>query len=727
MEKISQELQDALKTILKAVETRDQAVRDKHLRILKLLDLYWKNIHNVFWNDAVKDYRNINDNDVLKDLDTYYADKVINIYRAHGESIIAALSQDLPKVVFVPDDAENQDDLLTERAWTLISQLIAKNNNATLMLIRALYLLYNQGTIAAYIYSKEDEKNGTYQVPQYGKKKAYTDFKICPICGTDIDVSFRTEEQLLNDTAYCEYCEQEVFPIVETEEEDIPTITGYREEIKPRPCIEVYGMLNIRIPHFTRVQKECGYLILETESDKEFAQEVAGDDISLSNSSDGHETGRWARLQSDFDWEDTKDIVTWRRVWFRPWQFNLAGDKEIIKKLRKSFPKGAYFLMMNDTFIEAENESMDEHWVISENPLSSHIHAEPIGLPAKAVQDIRSEIVVLEIQSMEYGIPETFADPAVLDFDSYNNVQAGPGKVFGIKQMPAGRALSDAFTTLKTATFPKEAEEFKKSIDADGQFVLGDFPSIYGGAMQGGSKTYAEYSASQARALQRLSIVYKLLTSFYARVQEKAVRIFINDIKEDEKIVEKSGSNWVNIWIRRADLRGKIGSVEPETDNSLPMSWAQKKDALLKLLEMPNEDIQAVIRHPENAGIVAKYLGFPEMFIPGDDDRNKQLNEIAELIENEPIPTEELDEMNQPVLMPSVMVDQDLDNHEIEFVACLAWLNGDHGQDAKINNSPGYENVKLHARMHKSVLDMLAMQQAENESNSEVKNEQSTT
>ena len=85
-------------------------------------------------------------------------------------------------------------------------------------------------------------------------------------------------------------------------------------------------------------------------------------------------------------------------------------------------------------------------------------------MPVKPVQDIRSEIVILQLQSMEYGIPETWADPAVVDFDKYSKSEAAPGQVYPVKSMPAGRALGDAFTTLKTAAYPKEAEEFKKTL-----------------------------------------------------------------------------------------------------------------------------------------------------------------------------------------------------------------------------------------------------------------------
>jgi len=698
IKKVDKEVQDELKTILKNLQTRDQAVRDRQLRTLKLLDLYWKNIQNVFWDERAKDWRSVNDQDLNAELDTYYADKVINIYRAHGESIIAALSQDLPSTIFVPDDGENINDCRTAEAWSQISALIARQQKSILLLIRALYLMYNQGTVAAYVYSKTSPENGQYDVPTYGKRTQYNDFHICPTCGHDLSASIRDEDEATTDIGptQCEYCGQTVIPIIDTVEEEVPAIIGYEQKDKPRPCIEVYGSLNVRIPHFNRNQKECGYLILETESDKEYAQEIAGDDIAIGNSGNEYETGRWARIESEFDWEETAEIVTWRRAWLRPWQFNKSSSPEMTKKLKKLFPHGVYMLLMNDQFVECGDESLDDHWILTQSPLSNFVHSEPLGLPVKPVQDMRSEVVILQLQSMEYGIPETWADPAVVDFENYNKTEAAPGQVYPVKSMPPGRALGDAFTTLKTAVYPKEAEEFKKTLDADGQFVLGDFPSIYGGVQSGGSKTYAEYSASQARALQRLSISWKVLSVWWAQVTEKATRIFINEMREDEKMVKKSGSNWVNVWIRRADLHGKIGSVEPETNSAFPMSFTQKKDALVKLMEYKDPAVVSVITHPENAGVVAKYLGFPELYIPGDDSRNKQLNEIQDMLEG-----------------IQVQVDPDLDDHNIEYMACTAWMNSPYGQDAKLTNLEGFNMVREHARAHKEVMAALEQQQAE--------------
>lgn len=703
----------AIKGLIKKLEDRDQPVRDKQIRLYKSLELYWRHIQDIFWDESVKDFRSMGENGNAQD--PYYTDKIINIYRAHGESIIAALSQDIPNTFFPPEDADNPDDIATSKVFTKISEILNNKPSTILELIRCLYLLFNNGTVAAYIYSKKDEKNGTYDVPEYGKKNIYNHFQVCPTCGGDLN-SFTNEEPFANeDILICETCEQEVEPLEDIEVEETVTITGYRKEVKPKPCVEYYGMLNVRLPHFVREQSECGYVILETESDLGYAQEIAGD-IEISGESDNTKYDRWARLTTSFAWDDISDIVTWRRVWLRNWQLNLIGDKDIRNSIKKKAPKGLYCLLMNDIFIEAGNESLDNCWVISESPISSHIHAEPIGSNLKANQDIRSELLLLQLQSIEYGIPTNFADPAVVDFESLDGSESAVGMLHRVKAMPPGRALGDAFMTLKTATFPKESEEFKLSLDQDAQFTSGDFPTIFGGASQSGSKTLGEYTASQGRALTRLSLTWKLLQVFWSRVTEKRVKLYVNELKEDEKITKKVGQTWSNIWIRKAELTGKIGEVSPDISVGFPITWAQKHDTVLKLLDMShnNPSIMEIIGHPENAGNMARYIGFPDLYIPGNEYRNKQISEINELLKTEPN-FGGIDEMTGQEMpeSPSIPVDAELDRHDVEYEVCIAWLSSEAGIDAKENNPIGYLNVKLHAMQHKMILSQQQMAEAQ--------------
>ena len=703
--KIDDELAAQLTSILKDLESEQKSLREAQVRFWKGLELYWKHIQDIFWDASVKDYRHINDQGDEETIDTYYVDKIVNIYRAHGESIIAAASQDVPQCVFSPEDADNEDDVSTAKNWTLASELINKHNHADILTIRALYLFYNSGIVAAYVYPKPHERNGFYEVPEYGRGILYTDHNSCAVCGADLGSETRRTEVPLNSSmpVHCEYCDSVSPPITDTSEESVPVIKRYVQKPKPRPCIELYSGLNVMLPQHVRTQEECGFLVLYTEADEDFSKEIAGEDFEdkvtglskISGTSDNGEYDRWARTEIGWNNEDESKLVTWRRVWFRPWMYNRLTDKKWRNYLRKNAPRGLYFLVMNDVFIEAEAESMDDCWVIAESPISSHIATEPIGAALKPIQDIYSEIVTFQLQSLEYSIPDTFADPAVMDFQSYEESRAAHGSVYPIKSMPANRALADAFTTLKTSNYARESEEFKRSMSQDGQFVIGSFPSIYGGPAQGGSKTYAEYAASRSQALQRLSIVWKLYSYFWSRTMEVSVKILIENMKEDEKFTKKSGDRFINIWIRKAEMAGSVGRVEPETANTFPMSWAQKHDALIKLLEFQNPNIEAVLTHPENTSTVAKYLGFSELYIPGEDDRNKQLEEIDQMLQGIP-----------------VAVDPELDNHAIEFETIQAWCKSEHGRDTRIRMPEEYMIIRQHGSEHKLIMDQQAMQQA---------------
>ena len=184
--------------------------------------------------------------------------------------------------------------------------------------------------------------------------------------------------------------------------------------------------------------------------------------------------------------------------------------------------------------------------------------ADPIGKPIAPVQELRNQANDLGIETFEHSIPETFADSEVLDFDKYQNSTAEPGSVYPVKA-PMGRSVSDSFHSLKTATLTDEIDSFVSRLDADGQFVLGDFPSIYGGPAQSGSKTAREYLESRAVALQRLGLTWTMLKFWWAKVMATSVTLFIKELKEDEKYSVPSSvgsTDYVNVWIRQHELTG---------------------------------------------------------------------------------------------------------------------------------------------------------------------------
>lgn len=705
------DINKAILDIIKEYETRDDGIRQKMVRLWRKCELYMDGIQSIIWDEHASDFRSATD--AIRELDQrrdefdpYYYDKIVNIFRAFAESVIAALSQEVPPVIFPPDNADDVNDVNTSRGYTKISELIAKHNQAPMLLVRALFTLWNQGCICAYTYTKEDASYGTVKTPQIKMMdepaKAYS----CPICGNSLD-----EAPDIDGNIMCDKCGYQGPPDEEYTTIKVPRIVGESESPKSRECIEIFGPLDVFFPHYVKHQKHIPVLILKSDVHYTYAQELfekLSDDITPTE----YETDeRWARSHPEGLGEDEDDILTMRRVWIRSWAFNKykKNNPELHAELRRLYPNGCYAAVVNDKVAEKEDESLDDRWTISINPMSSHLMAKPLGAPMLPIQEMTNELLLLQLQSIEYGIPETFVEATAINWQKYNEQPAKPGMLYPAKAL-AGKGIKDSFETLQTAVFPKESIEYGQILEKHGQFVVGAFPSIYGGAMPGGGKTAAEYNMSRNQALQRLSIVWKFVSWWWAQTMSKAVYSFHQNLmngKTDEHFTKRSGSSWETIWIRREELLGKVGQVEPEMGEGFPQSWAQKKDLLVQLIQFNNDYLNQALFHPENTALLASALGLREFYVPGDRSRNKQITEIALLIQQEP-----LDEFGE---QPSIPIDPDLDEHPIELEACRAWMISEYGQDAKMNNPAGYANVRAHAAQHLMMVQMAAEQEQEQE------------
>jgi hypothetical protein len=301
----------------------------------------------------------------------------------------------------------------------------------------------------------------------------------------------------------------------------------------------------------------------------------------------------------------------------------------------------------------------------------------------------------------------------------------------------SGKSVADAFYNLQTTQFSAEILPFGNKVQELGQLVSGAIPSLFGGEMAG-SKTAAEYSMSRAQALQRLQNTWKMLCIWWKTIFSKAIPAYIKDVAEDERLVEKDlNGNFINTFVRTSQLRGKIGRVELEASDAIPISPSQLKDTIMQIFQTNNQGLIEAMLDPENVQVMKDALGMQSMDIPGADDREKQLEEIQMLLAAEPVMTAQIDpQTGEPIEAPSVDIDPEVDNNEAQADVCRKWAVSLAGRLAKIENPAGYKNVLLHLSRHVHVIQvMTAMnsqqaampnnkQQTENNPNKEVANAQ---
>lgn len=741
---LTEEDKIALTSIVKHFEDEDRSTRDRQIRSWRRLKLLWDGFQRVWYSEVAHDWRIWDEQQDNDSNQQDYYNKPINVFRAYLESIIAALSINIPSVKCYPDDADSSLDILTAKAGDKIGELISRHNDVSLLWLHALYIYCTEGMVACYNYTKEDEKYGKFNLPKYEDQELNKTTSACPDCGTVLDERIDEAEEnkydpdnddiaaqdaLNNGQMLCPQCLAEIDPSYTVTKVIVPRIVGQTSQAKSRQLMEIYGGLYVKVANYAKVQKDTPYLIWSYETNYALARDRyknIREQIQPGMGNPGEPYSKWGRNNPQYYGEMPTDSVTIRNTWLRPAAFEIL-QPDTCDRLKKKFPNGCKVVHVEQEFAEACNESLDDHWTLTNNPLSDFVYFDPIGLLLTSIQEITNDLTSLTLQTIEHGIPQTFADPDVLNFPGYSKMETTPGAIYPAKPK-SGKSLNDAFYEVKTSTLSTEVLPFGNQIQQFGQLVSGATPSIFGGQLSGGSNTASEYSMSRSQALQRLQTTWKMFTFWWRDIYGKVIPAYIKCVQdqEDEKFVQKdSMGNFCNILIRKSELEGKIGSFEIETNENLPMTWSQRKDVLMKLLEANNPEILAMLAQPENLPLIYEMIGIADFYVPGEDDRNKQYDEIKQLLNSEPIEQPPPDDAvlmaissdqppPEPVEVPSVEIDPLIDNNAIEFSICQKWIVSPAGQLAKLENQKGYKNVLLHAIAHKMAMMSDEMHAASN-------------
>lgn len=731
-------MKDALLALLESIEKEDEYLRLQQMRHFKKMNLFWHGFQYLYWSDMDQDWRVPTHEQIAEISSTeqtrYIFDRVDNHFKAHGESIIAALSSDIPTVRFAPGNAEDPNDHRAVQAADNCVEIIEKWNRAKLLVITALFHLCTEGFVASYTYNHKDPTYGTSLVPQYGTQTVtMPDELVCPNCGystpappeesspedniqnpSSVEGQNFQSDSVNNDIAQsadnsqpCPQCGS-AMQLSQGAQEEVPFLSGEKPVPKGREIIEIYGPLNVRVPQYVLKQADAGYLILYVDADpavfKDAFPDVA-DEISVDGNSDYERQMRQSSLNIG-GYELTVKLATQKRVWLRPWMLNRLGDayQDVIADMRKVFPEGIYFSAIGRTICEVRNESMDPHWTITKTGPSKGLQADPILQSHLPLQEIRNDLLNLFLMQVEYSVPATYADTQVYDFQGMSKQEVAPGYIYPVSPRP-GQSIADGFYSDKVTTLSKESTQLLDVIANDEQFVTGDYPSIYGGPSVSGSKTLGEYDKSRAFALQRLSLVWYFLDVWYGETLHKAVLSFLKHQVEDVSYTVQDNNKWQTKWIKQADLAGTFDRMEPEAGADFPVSFAQKRSTIMTLGQLNNPDINSVLFSPENAGTVQNYVGLRELKIPMENQRRKQVREITKLLNGAatPGPADPMTGMPGP-MQSTVPVEPDLDDHAVHIEIMRDFLVSDAGQDLKEANPGAYANCLAHLMEHKALM-----------------------
>src|SRR5882762_6050128 len=547
----------------------------------------------------------------------------------------------------------------------------------------------------------------------------------------------------------------------------VPRIAGTRRVPNGQEVISIAGGLELNTPVWANEMHEYPYLQWQAEVHRaklkaaypcvankiESAPSQGSEDVYARVSRLSVEQG----LPSIHPGDALMNLITFDRTWLRPWAFYSVEDAEVRAELLALFPDGCYVAFAGDVYCESRSESMDDHWRVLHALPGDGQNRPSVGDSLVQVQERYNVLSNMQAETYEYGIPPIYADPQVLDFDALANQVAEPAAHFPARARP-GQPLAAGFFQPAAAQVPPDMLRHQQDlIGPVAQFLTGLFPAVFGGNMED-VKTASGYALARDQALGRLGLVWRRMKQFYADVMLLSVDVFRKNRPNDAEI-PLLGPDGVfdSHVIRIADLKGNI-SVHPEADETFPRLKSQQRGVLQQMFSINDPMIQRALTEPANMGYIKNVLGLTELIIPGEESRNKQLREIQQLLASAPIvismnasgmphvgpPSDVVAQHAAPLqgdsaapaslpansdspigdmqfqqdalrgsgqagatvpfVLPSVPVDQRLNDHAAEFEECKRWANSDAGQAARMTNPAGFANVRAHAEAHLRVV-----------------------
>ena len=505
----------------------------------------------------------------------------------------------------------------------------------------------------------------------------------------------------------------------------------------PFQYTRLYGVLESRCPPYLSGKEllELGYA--ETEEDAEECSQVAawpmfeleGDFPLVSmkrrypeqrkklNSGAGDSYFRNARLavkrmsgnDTSIDintGDDGSGLCTITQSFLRPDFYEHLEEDERVE-MEQIFPDGCCIVRNGDTYLESFPYEIDKHVDVIYAIPSDGSNRPAIVQPLMPVQDSVNTGMNLIEETIDHGIPTTYWDKET-QIDTLNQSRNIPGGSRRMVRKSDVSAANHFYTTPELKPSPELLGYVQQMRGDFAQFVTGLPPAIQGFG-DDNQKTASGYAQMRQMALGQMAIVWKPFTSWYTRTQTRCVRLAAESTAPIGATLEPltPGGKKRDVRIQPSELKGfKFTNA---SDENFPETYTERRNAFMSIMQDADTKVW-IMQSPDNLYLAKQYIGLPDLTIPGEDSRNKQLQEIAEMESNGgPVP-KTADGMaplpgigEPPIKYPdprvqwvsSVPVDK-RDNDQIEFEECLRWINSSQGQEAKRVKPLWYADVMLH-------------------------------
>ncbi len=578
-------------------------------------------------------------------------DYIQNTFRGTGNKLIAAIGSRAPNVMVMPDDPDDEDNIRRAKNAQNCNEILDSWWEVDERSIEAALTIWTTGP--AYIYTP----------------------------------------YVADDVLYGSHAEPIIEIINHPQAGPVPTQTGTRQYPNGRVQCHILGCDKVSTPFGIKADLDfCPWLDYAEEQNKGILLK-AYPELRAMNIQDGPVSGGGT---SNVTGRQTRDAIispyggtrlqsgswTHRRIWFQPWMYELVDDDQTRGLLYQSFPRGLRIAMVQDKVVRLDHEKLSEVLSAIQPSPGAVLNSDPAGQDMVSEQILENHTVNICAETMERGLPLTFARPDVLDFQRLKEQRAKANQF--IPTLPAiGERLEDSMWESPAAEFSQQIIPFMNGFRQNAQNNVGVTEALWGGAQ---ASTAREAEIQKNAALQGIAPIWMYFRKGFERAKRNGILQMCS---------------FMSGVIRQGSLQADLSEVSQggwhcEADEAIPVTWGQQQDRLLFMMEKPPAVLQAWgYNAPENIQNVQRLLGMPDWYTPGMDDYDKARATIAQLLNGQP------SQGQDGALQPSIPVDQFEDNHQLMVQVVQGWAQ--KNWRLKDSNPGGYANVIAWGTAHQKI------------------------
>lgn len=603
-----------------------------------------------------------------------------NLYQMLATAFVAALSPQLPKSVYIPQNAEYLQDVTTAKTAQILIDIVERKNREKALLKQQLLYLFMCGCYFRHTrYIVSADRAGTHKEPVYGYQEAelIPDRHVCDQCG---QVTPANSVGMLMGPQ-CQHCGAQLdqsgfFP---AETGTALTQVGTKEQPDGMVAWSTYSPLEVDADPRAKELRQTPLLKLELEihvaelraSYPEIYDQIAAG--TSTGTSDNGSLDRTFRQQVYAQADGGTRIVgddspTLTRAWIQPWAFDLEADRQFGERMRKLFPSGCLIVYTGETFLEAREERLTDKWTHATCHegfgLFSPCPGDVVIPFNKRFNDI-SNIIHEFMDRSASGI--TLGNTDLIDPKALNGKPLLPGIINPIKlkgvAATGSKTLAEALFQFKFE-LAAEAYSYGDKLLYLGQMMSGVPPQIYGGAGDPNVQTKGGQEQQLNTSMGKLNIYWENLREEHAAADELAVKCAKDNLTDDMRdVIAEQGSEFRNQYVRIDDLQGDIHAY-PDTDQGFPMTAGELRERWQQLFEMASKDPEGPIAQlfddSTNQEQAAKSMGMPGLVIPAKAMSSKVAQNIAQLLKAEPVVDPQTGQKT-----PTILPDKSIDDFEV--------------------------------------------------------------